>query len=98
MKRWHVRDPKDLAVDLDVSEAVLRQVLLFQTEKREVRQIAEDRLEPSMLRHDLAHSRIFKFVDIERQHRDVLRSAGRGDRVQNRLREIFAEVNAIFFE
>src|SRR5436190_24043388 len=78
-----VRDPKHLPVDLDTAQSMLRQVFLFQTEKRKVRQIAQDRLEPAVLRHDLAHARVLKLVHVEREHCYVLRRAGCGDRIKN---------------
>src|ERR1041385_5235394 len=98
MHSRHIRDPEHLSINLETAQSVLRQIFLFQTEKREVRQIAKYGLEPTMLRHDLAHARVIKLIDVERQHRDVLRGAGRGDRVKNRLREIFAEVNSDLLE
>src|SRR5688500_20178416 len=93
MKRWHVWDPKYLTVDLNASQTTLRQVFFFQTKKREVWQIAEDGLKPTMLGHDLADARIIKLVDVERQHRDGLRSSRCGNGIKNRLRQVIAEVN-----
>src|SRR6266481_4273706 len=43
-----------------------------QAQKSEVRQIAEDRLEPSVLRENLADSSFRKLIGVEGQHRDVL--------------------------
>ena len=85
MQRCYVWDPKNLTINLNASQAMLRQVFLFQTEEREVWQIAEDGLKPAMLRHDLSHARVFELIDVKRQHRNVLRRSRRSDRVKNRL-------------
>src|SRR6185503_14812699 len=89
----YIRDPKHLTVDFQTAESVFRQVFLFQTEKGEVRQVAQHSVEPTMLRHDLADARILKLVDVKCQHCDVLRRSRRRDRIKNRLRKIFTEVN-----
>src|ERR1041384_911403 len=96
--RRDIRDPEHLSVDFDAAQSVLWQVFFFQTEEREVWEIAEYGLEPTVLCHDLAHARIFELVDVESEHRDVLRRARRGDRVENRLGKVFAEVNSGFLE
>src|SRR4029079_6158104 len=93
MHSRYVRDPEHLPVDLQITESVFRQILLFQAEKGEVRQVTQHSLKPTVLRHDFADSRILKLVDVKRQHRDVLRRARRCDRIKNRLRKIFTEVN-----
>src|SRR5262245_1670678 len=98
MHSRYVRNPKYLSINFNAPQSVLRQVFLFQTKKREVRQIAEYGLKPTMLRQDFAYARIFKLINVEREHRDVLRRAGRGDRVKNRLGKILAEVDTCFLE
>src|SRR6185503_4729364 len=98
MQRLYVWDPKYLPVYFDTSQPMLREVLFFQTEKGEVWQIAEDGLKPTMLAHDFAYPRILKFVDVKREHCDVLRSSRRGKRIQNRLRQVLAEVNTALFQ
>ena len=85
VNRFYIRNPKHLAINLKTAQAVFWQIFLFQTKESEVRQIAEHGLKPTMLSHDFAHARVLKLVDIECQHRDVLRSARRCNRVKNRL-------------
>ena len=51
------------------------QVLLLQTEKGEVWQIAEHGLKPAVFGQDFAHARIVKLVHIKSEHGDVLRRA-----------------------
>src|ERR1044072_3981191 len=77
---------------------MLGQVLFFKAEESEVRQVAEHRLEPTVLRQNLAHWRIVKLHDVKREHGDVLRSPGRGDRIEDRLGKVFAEKNAALFK
>src|ERR1044072_832970 len=98
MNSRYVWNPEYLSIYFETAESMLREGFLFQAEKREVREIAEHGLKPTMLREDLAYARMFKLVNVEREHCDVLRRTGRGDRVKNRLREIFTEVNARFLE
>ena len=61
-------------------------------------QIAQYRLKPTVLRHDLADSWILKLVYIEGQHMNVLGSTRRSDGVKDRLRQILAEVDPCFFK
>ena len=68
----HIRNPKDLPVNLDTSETVLGKILFLKTEIGEVRQIANDGLKPAVLRHYFANPRILEFIYIECQHGDVL--------------------------
>ncbi len=67
-----VRDPEYLTVYFQAAEAVFRQVLFFQSQEGEVRQIAENSLKPAVFCHELSYPRILEFIDIEREHRDVL--------------------------
>src|SRR4030095_8204206 len=94
----YVRDPKDLPIHLDTTQTVFRKIFLFQTKEGEMGKVAKDRLEPTMLRHDLSYSRVLEFINIERKHRDVLRCARRRNGIKNRLRKIFAEIDPFFLE
>src|SRR5712692_3873070 len=87
----NVRNPKRLAIHLDSLQSSLRQLCFFQTQKSKVRQIAQHRLKPAVIGEEFAHSPVQKFIRVESQHSDVLRSSGRGDRIKHRFREIFAE-------
>ena len=66
-------------------QAVLRQFRFLQSQKREMRQIAQHCLEPAVLGQDGANANIQKLIDIEREHCNVLRCSGRRDRIKNRL-------------
>ena len=44
-----------------------------------MRQVAEHRLKPAMLRQKLANTRVVEFIRVECEHRDVLGSSRRGD-------------------
>src|SRR5258706_13013353 len=57
-----VRNPERLLVDLNLFQPAAGQICFCQAQKSEVRQVAEHRLQPSVLREDLAHSRIRKFI------------------------------------
>src|SRR5215213_10320365 len=85
MNAGHIRNPEYLPIDLETPQPMLWQVFLFQPEIGEVRQIAEYRLKPTVLRHDFAHARVLKLIHVKRQHRDVLRRARRRNGVKNRL-------------
>ena len=98
MHTGYIGNPEYLPIDLEAAQSVLWEVLFFQTEKREVWQVAEYGLEPTVLRHDFAHARILKFVNVERKHRDVLRRSWSGDRVENRLGKVFAEIDPRLLE
>src|ERR1700682_4557035 len=76
----NVRNPKRLALQLDSLQSSLRQLCFFQTQKGKVRQIAQHRLKPTVIGEEFAHSPVQKFIRVESQHSDVLRSSGRGDR------------------
>src|SRR4029453_16489768 len=94
----HVWNPKDLPVHLDVTQTILRKIFFFQTKKGEMRKVAKHRLKPSMLRHNLSHAGVFELVNIESKHRNMLRRSRCSDRIKNRLRKIFAEIDSILFE
>lgn len=68
----HIGNPESLAVGLDTLQPATWQFRFCQAQKSEVRQIAEDRLEPSVLRENLADSSFRKLIGVEGQHRDVL--------------------------
>src|SRR2546421_9653473 len=75
----NIRNPECLLIHFGPFQATVRKLGLFQSKKGEMRQIAEHGLKPTMLGQNLAHSPILKFIRVERQHRDVLRSARSGD-------------------
>src|SRR4029079_10862263 len=57
----YVGNPERLTVNLDAFQSIFRQVFLFQAEEREMWQITQDGLKPTMFRQNLAHARIEKF-------------------------------------
>ena len=83
MRPRDVRDPKDLSVYFHTAQTLLGQVLFFQSEKCEMRQVTEHGLKPTMLPHDLAYAWILKLVYVKREHRDVLGSTRGGDGIEN---------------
>src|SRR5712691_2987925 len=94
----NIWNPECLSVNLNLLQSMLGQIFLFQTEKSEVWQVAQDRLKPAMLCQNFAHPRIGKLVHIKSEHGDVLRCAWGSNRIEDRLRKIFAEVNAALFK
>src|SRR5712671_3294035 len=50
----NVRNPERLPVDLDPLQSAIRQFFLCQSQKSEMRQVAKNRLEPTVLRQDVA--------------------------------------------
>src|SRR6267378_5142196 len=94
----HIGNPEDLAVDLDAFQTAAPQLLFGQSQESEVRQVTKHRLEPSVLREDLANTTVKEFVGVEGQHRDVLRSPGRGNRIKHRLGQVLAEEDPVLLE
>src|SRR3977135_1841824 len=94
----NVRNPESLPVNLDALQSILWQVFFFQTEKGEVWQVAQYCLKPPAICQNLAHARIVKFVDVECEHRDVLRGSRRCYRIENRLGKVLAEINTAALE
>src|SRR5438132_11210610 len=75
----NIGNPECLPMHFDPLQSALRQLCFFQSKKSEMRQIAQHGLKPTMLGENLAHSPILKFIRVECQHRDVLRSARSSD-------------------
>ena len=71
-RAFDVWNPESLTVHFDTAQAILGQVLFFKTEKGKVWQIAENCLKPAVFSHDLSDTRVFKFIDVESKHVDVL--------------------------
>src|SRR5438270_915610 len=94
----YVRYPKRLTVCFDAAQAARGQVSLFESEVCEVRQVAQNGLEPAAARERGAHTRVCELRRVEGEHGEVLRRAGRGHGAQDALREIFAEEEAAAFE
>src|SRR5438105_744032 len=94
----HARYPKRLTARLDAAQAARGQVLLFESEVCEVRQVAQNGLEPAAARERGAHARVCELRRVEGEHGEVLRRAGRGHGAQDALREVFAEEEAVVFE
>ena len=63
----------------------------FDTQKSEVGQIRYDRLIPIMPPQNLPHTWILEFAYIECEHREMLRCAGRSDRIDDRFRKILGK-------
>jgi hypothetical protein len=55
------------------------QLSFGEPQKRKVRPVAQDRLEPAVPGEKFAHPRRVKFYNVKRQHGDMLRSARRRD-------------------
>src|SRR5260370_42580298 len=72
------RDPKCLAIHVDLLQATRGQLCFRQTQISEVRQIAQHRLKPTVSGEEFAHAPAKKFVRVESQHGDELRSSVRG--------------------
>src|SRR5438552_16154108 len=87
----NIRNPKCLATYLNSLQAMFTQLCLRQTQISKMREVTQHRLKPTVGGEEFAHARVKKFIRVESQHRDVLRSSGRGDRVKHRFRKVFAE-------
>src|SRR5258708_8380364 len=87
----NIRNPKRLAIYLNSLQATLRQRGLRQTQISKMREVAQHRLKPTVSGEEFAHAPVEKLMRVESQHRDVLRSSGRGDRVKHRFRKVSAE-------
>ena len=97
LSRFTVHDfwyPERLPARLDAAQAARGQVAFVEAEVREVRQVAQHGLEPAVAREQRAHARVGELRGVEGEHRQVLRSAGRGDGAEDALREILAEEEA----
>src|ERR1051325_7031647 len=90
-----VRNPEQLLAGDHRTQAARRQFLLFQAQVGEVWQVALDGLEPAVAREDAAHALVGELLNVEREHRQVLRGSGRGDGVEDGFGEVLAEVDAV---
>ena len=68
----NVGNPKFLPVCFYGLQASGLQINFFDPQERKVRQVAEHRLKPAMLREKPANTRVEKFVRVKCEHRDVL--------------------------
>src|SRR5947209_4346119 len=93
-----IRYPEGLAALFDAAQAERGKPRLFEAEVCEVRQVAQHRLEPAAAREQASHARVGELRGVEGEHRQVLRSAGRGDGAQYALGEVFAEEESAAFE
>src|SRR5882724_8452253 len=79
----NIRNPKCLAAYLNSLQATLRQLGLRQTQISKMREVAQHCLKPTIGGEEFADAPVKKFIRVESQHRDMLRSSGRGDRVKH---------------
>src|SRR5438552_2281266 len=78
----NIRNPKSLATYLNSLQATLRQFCLRQTQVSKMREVAQHRLKPTVGGEEFPHALVQKFIHVESQHRYMLRSSGRGDRIK----------------
>ena len=78
-----VRNPELLAIRLDRLQSSAVEFAFRKSQKSKVGQIAENCLKPSFSRQNFTNARIKKFIGIESEHGDVLRSPGSGNRIKH---------------
>src|SRR6266404_3298527 len=93
-----IRNPKCLAIHVGSLQSTRGQLCFRQTQIGKVRQIAQHRLKPTVSGEKFAHAPVKKFIRVESQHGDVLRSSERGDRVKHRFRKVFAEKYSVLLQ
>src|SRR5262249_4238953 len=94
----NVRNPESLAVNLNWLQAYGRQFVFVPPEKGKMGQVAVHGLKPAVASQNLANPEVEKLICIERQHGDVLRRTRRGDGIEDRLSQVFAEKDFLFFQ
>src|SRR5829696_4684268 len=94
----HLGHPEGLAAGIDAAQAARGEVALVEAEVGEVGQVAQDGLEPAVAREQRPDARVLELREVEGEHGEVLRGAGRGHRLEDALVETLAEVDAAAFE
>ena|SRR5437660_7593610 len=80
-----VRYPENLAINFDSFQSVARQLVFIQPQKSKMRQVTKHGLKPAVSCENLAHALVEKLVRVKRQHRNMLRSSRRRDRIKHGL-------------